>query len=135
MNAASKADETALHAAVFSTESEDHSAKVALVEFLIRSGADLNQRDRWGRTPVYGAVTQRHYDLQTLLLEAGADPDITDNEKRAPIFTAVLNEDLQATRQLIAAGATPTSTTGTAGPPCTCSPSIPITGTSLGIWP
>ncbi|MCL2117654.1 MAG: hypothetical protein FWH27_04410 [Planctomycetaceae bacterium] len=48
----------------------DSSKKLQL---LIGAGADLNQRDDWGMTPLMRAVSYNSYDPAIMLVEAGAD--------------------------------------------------------------
>ncbi len=43
---------------------------------LIKRGADVNARDRWGATPLYRAAENGNAALVQLLLDKGADPDV-----------------------------------------------------------
>ena len=49
------------------------------MEWLLGSGAKVNQANRMGETPLIVAVQQRQIGAVRLLLEGGADPDKTDS--------------------------------------------------------
>jgi hypothetical protein len=59
-----------------------------LVDYLLKSGHDINIRDEDGHTALFRSVEETYYDLAIFLLERGADPNIPDNEGDAPLDIA-----------------------------------------------
>ena len=55
---------TALHVAA-------SEGRLALVEYLVAAGAQVNVSDRWGGSPLDDAMRHRHDDVQTLLRSSG----------------------------------------------------------------
>ena len=53
-----------------------HTATPAVLPFLLQAGADVNARDRLGRTPLFYARSPEHAQM---LLQAGADIQARDN--------------------------------------------------------
>ncbi|MEZ6124724.1 MAG: hypothetical protein R3C49_16370 [Planctomycetaceae bacterium] len=49
---------------------------VTAAEFLISNGADVREADRYGMTPIWGAVRQRNISAIHLLMDKGADPNV-----------------------------------------------------------
>lgn len=70
-----------------------------IVRLLLAHGADPNERDRQGRTPLHHAVSRRSLSLIRLLLAYGADPDLTDPCGLTPLQTAPDN-DLDALNEV-----------------------------------
>lgn len=64
--------------------------------------ANLEARDRFGVTPLHGAVRNKDRDMVQLLLDAGADPDTRDENGYPPLSVVV---DLDIARMLLDAGA------------------------------
>ncbi|ETE67822.1 Fibronectin type 3 and ankyrin repeat domains protein 1, partial [Ophiophagus hannah] len=52
------------------------SGKTDVATILINAGANVNVKDKDGKTPLMVAALNNHEDLVALLLEKGADPDI-----------------------------------------------------------
>jgi len=69
----------------------------ALVLLLLKAGADVNRRDRCGRTPL---AVVRDLDMAQLLLERGADPRVG-----TPLINAVLVGNTALVRLLLERGA------------------------------
>ncbi|KAL4733879.1 ankyrin repeat-containing domain protein [Aspergillus similis] len=63
-------------------------ADASIVKLLIDHGADINLRNRYGRTPLFLAVMCDFWDDARLLLDAGADPNIEDQWGWPPLWTA-----------------------------------------------
>lgn len=79
-----------------------HFAQSAeLIEFLIGLGVDVNQPDRLGRTPLFGAVS---VDKLSVLLLRGASPRQVDRSGRTALHNP---QNSAATERLLAAGALP----------------------------
>ncbi|KAL4792224.1 ankyrin repeat-containing domain protein [Aspergillus venezuelensis] len=60
----------------------------SIVRLLIDSGADINLRNKYGRTPVHLSVMANNWDTCRMLLKAGADPDIEDIWDCSPLGMA-----------------------------------------------
>ena len=52
-------------------------------------GANLNQADPDGITPMVNAIINGHYDVARFLLDKGADPNLADKTGRAALYAAV----------------------------------------------
>ncbi len=50
-----------------------HDKRLAILRLMVLKGADLEARDRFGRTPLHVAITQGSAEDLALLLDAGAD--------------------------------------------------------------
>lgn len=92
VNVADKDGFTPLHFAA----QQQHADVAAL---LIEAGADLNTRNKFGNTPLSGAlfnVRDREGEVVRVLLDAGADPDAENNYGVSPrgLAAKVANYDL-----------------------------------------
>ena len=58
-------------------------------QVLVKHGADLNHRDRGGRTALHWAVGSNKVQLTALLLSIGADVSSTDNNGHTALHTAI----------------------------------------------
>ena len=65
------------------------------VKILIGAGAEVNQKTRYGWTPLLTAVQNRHYALAKYLLERGADPNIKNDGGWSPLYIAVDNRNIE----------------------------------------
>jgi ankyrin repeat protein len=77
---------------------------------LLENGADVNELDADGRTPVMAATRGNHVDTVRALIEAGADVDIRDDRLDNPFLYAGAEGMLEILRLTIEAGADPTLT-------------------------
>jgi ankyrin repeat protein len=77
---------------------------------LLDDGADVNELDADGRTPVLLATRGNHVDAVRVLVEAGADVDIRDNRLDNPFLYAGAEGLLDIVRLMIDAGADPALT-------------------------
>lgn len=77
---------------------------------LLEAGADVNERDEDGRTPVMTATRGNHVDAVRVLIEAGADIDIRDDRLDNPFLYAGAEGLLDILRLTMDAGADPTLT-------------------------
>nr|XP_022299075.1 uncharacterized protein LOC111107927 isoform X2 [Crassostrea virginica] len=78
-------------------------AKVA--DLLIKCGADCNQGDKQGRTPLYAASLAGHVDVADLLIKCGADCNQGDKQGRTPLYAASLEGNADVVDLLIKGGA------------------------------
>jgi uncharacterized protein len=62
---------------------------VACLPVLVKAGANLNQGDPDGLTPMVDAIINGHYDVARFLLEKGADPNLADKTGRAALYATV----------------------------------------------
>ena len=58
----------------------------AIVQYLLRNGADTSVQDNSGATPLHEAVRYGNIDIATALLNAGADVNAKDNLGKTPIM-------------------------------------------------
>jgi ankyrin repeat protein len=72
---------TPLHIAALRGDAEE-------VERLLKSGADPNVRDVFGRTPLHYASARNHKAVAELLLSRGADPNAKDERGKTPLDLA-----------------------------------------------
>lgn len=56
---------------------------------LVKAGADVNQPNPDGVTPLLNALDNRHFDLAMFLLDVGANPHAWDMTGRTPLYVAV----------------------------------------------
>lgn len=68
---------------------------MACAELLLGAHADINQRTRYGWTPLLTAVQNRHYKLAAYFLDHGADPNIANNGGWSPLYIAVDNRNIE----------------------------------------
>ncbi|MFZ8837689.1 MAG: ankyrin repeat domain-containing protein, partial [Pyrobaculum sp.] len=71
-------------------------------EVLVRRGADVNARDRLGRTPLYYAEDGGTVEY---LIRRGADPNVRDAGGKTPLRHAVASGRRWAAEALLEAGA------------------------------
>lgn len=64
------------------------SGNVAAAQCLLRTGADINERNLSGDTPLLMACWRGRLDMVGIFLEAGADPDMRENGKKNPLVLA-----------------------------------------------
>ena len=71
--------EGALHVAIegdeYNTDDLDTAARKAVVDLLLKAGANVDAADESGRTPLFLAAEHGDIELANLLLDAGADPN------------------------------------------------------------
>ena len=76
-----------------------------IVDLLIKGGADCNQGDEKGRTPLYAASLAGHADVVNLLIKGGADCNQADEEGRTPLYNASQGGHVDVVDVLIKCGA------------------------------
>ena len=75
------------------------------ISALLGSGANLEARDRKGRTPLFHASSGADMESMTLLLASGADINASDNKHSTPICATVANCHSDPTNLLLRFGA------------------------------
>jgi ankyrin repeat protein len=86
LNQGDDAGFTPLHIAI-------QEKRVDVVNFLLENGADPNQKDKYGNSPLWTAVyyasranrTEANIEILRLLLDRGADPNQLNNAGRSPL--------------------------------------------------
>jgi len=83
-----------------------------MAKLLIQNGADVNQRDEEGNTPLGRAARHARADIMKLLLDAGAEPEKTEiclgvDSGSTPLFTAAGWANKAAIKLLVERGADP----------------------------
>lgn len=94
LNAADCGEATALHYAAQNGHAE-------LVDFLLKSGANLDVRDINGKTPLHCAVEGDHGAAATILVTAGANVNAQDYDYRTPLHYAALMGGEETLRALL----------------------------------
>ena len=72
---------------------------------LIKSGADPNEANRYGVTPLYLACQNGNAEIVAALLQHGADPNLAQNGGETPLMTAARTGLPEAVLLLLEAGA------------------------------
>lgn len=82
--------------------------EVAEVDRLLAKGANVKQRDGWGRTPLIAAIANHHIHVIVIaerLLLAGADVNAQNNHGKTALMEAILHNDVEAVTLLMRFGA------------------------------
>ena len=59
-----------------------------VARLLIEHGAEINPRDRDGKTPLHGTVYHNYVDIARTLIKHGADIHLKDNDGSTPLALA-----------------------------------------------
>lgn len=81
------------------------SGRLSEISSLIAAGADINQRDARGRTPVKAATHANQIEAVKVLIEAGANVDLQDDMKDNVFLYAGAEGLLEILRLAVKAGA------------------------------
>ncbi len=79
----------------------------AAVERLLKAGADPNEREQDGATPLSWAATRANTTIASLLLKAGANPNLTNELGLSPLAIAIANGAVDLAGRLLESGADP----------------------------
>ena len=81
------------------------TGNIKRIEEFLANGADVNQQDIFGDTPLHGAARYGHANAIRMFIEAGALVNQQDNGGRTPLHLAAMIGRADAIRMLIEAGA------------------------------
>jgi ankyrin repeat protein len=67
----------------------------SVAKLLIDAGADLNRKDNWGKTPLQGALQERHAEVVDAIVASGYSIDLTSAVMmgRTDLVRAILDKD------------------------------------------
>jgi len=82
-----------------------HRGDVAELQRLIAARANLNARDRYGRTPLHVAAHARKPEAVRALMRAGAKHDLLERDRYDAVTIASVANDEETLRVLLAEGA------------------------------
>jgi uncharacterized protein len=82
-----------------------HRGDVAELRRLISSGANLNARDAYGRTPLHVATFAKKRDAVIALMKSGTDHAALENDRYDAVTIASVADDEETLRVLLANGA------------------------------
>lgn len=103
-SAAEAARYTGLHAAA-------HKGDLVQLKKLLDSGASVNARDPFGRTPVHVATFARQPEVIRVLALAGANLELLENDRYDAVTVAAVADDEDTLRVLLGLGASAKLTT------------------------
>jgi quinoprotein dehydrogenase-associated probable ABC transporter substrate-binding protein len=75
------------------------------IKFLVEKGADVNQPDPQGWTPLQNAARQRKDGIIKTLVELGADPNRPAEDGMTPLVAAAMRDHVPSVKALLEAGA------------------------------
>ena len=81
-----------------------------VIRLLIANGANINAKDKFGRTPIYEAIVgfiwkTKREDIIKILIESGADLNTKDNEGETPLAVAIKGKHKKVVKLLRENGA------------------------------
>jgi uncharacterized protein len=82
-----------------------YDGDVERVAALIRSGANVNEANEFGATPMSEAAKRGDTAVLKLLLQAGADPESANDEGETALMLVARTGDVEAAKLLLKAGA------------------------------
>lgn len=88
-----------------------HSGNVAQIESQVASGAGVNARDAYGRTPLHIAAFARKPEAVRAIIKAGAKTGLLENDKYDAVTVAAVADDEATLRVLLSHGASAKLTT------------------------
>lgn len=81
--------------------------RLAVVEYLLQHGADVQAKDKGGLVPLHNACSYGHYEVTELLVRAGASVNVSDLWKFTPLHEASAKGKYDIVRLLLKHGADP----------------------------
>jgi ankyrin repeat protein len=86
-----------------------------IVQMLVRAGANVKARNRYGATPLWLASLNGNATTMAMLLEAGADANTTSTDGETVLMVAARTGQVDAVQTLLARGADPNAKEGWRG--------------------
>jgi hypothetical protein len=86
-------------------ERPDHVCAAVLELLVAVAGADVDARDRFGRTCASVCAVKDYAESLRVIIRAGADVDVADNRGRSPLHVACMHNNPACAIALLAAGA------------------------------
>ena len=83
---------------VFPLHQAASAGKIAVVQDLLAKGADKNERNNNGQTPLIEAVKGNHIELLQYLVEQGADKEKADSDSYTALMHAADKGELRVVR-------------------------------------
>ncbi|XP_076814893.1 poly [ADP-ribose] polymerase tankyrase-2-like [Clavelina lepadiformis] len=81
--------------------------RVAVVEYLLKHGADVHAKDKGGLVPLHNACSYGHYEVTELLVKHGAVVNVADLWKFTPLHEAAAKGKYEICKLLLRHGADP----------------------------
>jgi ankyrin repeat protein len=78
---------------------------VEIMKILLDSGADINQKNKKGESPIFRATRNNNIDIIKFLLDSGADINAKTNRGLTPLSTAAFNNYIDMIKVLVKRGA------------------------------
>ena len=76
--------------------------RTEIIKALLAKGADVNEKDNWGRTALMFATINLHRDTVRTLLERGAEVNVRANDGATALMLAACAGDIGIVRALLA---------------------------------
>ena len=80
---------------------------LALVNKLLKSGANPNVKNKLSTTPLLEAAFQSHGEIVKALIEAGADPNVAGPDGQTALMLLARGDNVAAAKLLLDKGANP----------------------------
>src|SRR3569832_1728967 len=77
----------------------------SIVRCLVAHGAQVNEKDNEGETPLHQVIKKQYFEVAELLIEQGAEVNAINAERMCPLHYAAESKNKALTRQLIEKGA------------------------------
>lgn len=100
-----------LIAAASHTSLASPPVSLQLVDYLLKIGANVNERSPRGESALYWGATFGRNDMVQLLISAGADVDASTCDGETPLMKAASSGHINIVKSLLAAGASPRTRT------------------------
>jgi ankyrin repeat protein len=78
-----------------------YNGRLEVVKKMLEKGEDINQRNRYGQTPLYLAVLNGKEEVVEYLLEEGADYNIARDNGDTPLMCAVKHQNCDVLEKLL----------------------------------
>jgi len=92
------------------TQSEREAKILQMLTVLLDGGAEVNNRDPHGETPLNLAASRGYLTVVKMLLERGADVNMAGSDGWTPLHSAVQSGNLELVKLLLEEGADPNRT-------------------------